>query len=104
MVVPQRSNQIDLNNLMLRLGEKQIDSLLLEGGGTLNWSALQSGIVNKVQAYIAPKLFGGSGKTPVEGLGIDSPRGAFLLSAPVITQLGGDVLLESEVIRCSQVS
>lgn len=104
MVVPQRSNQIDLNNLMLRLGEKQIDSLLLEGGGTLNWSALQSGIVNKVQAYIAPKLFGGSGKTPVEGLGIDSPRGAFLLSAPVITQLGGDILLESEVIRCSQVS
>lgn len=104
MVVPQRSNQIDLNNLMLRLGEKQIDSLLLEGGGTLNWSALQSGIVNKVQVYIAPKLFGGSGKTPVEGLGIDSPSGAFLLSAPVITQLGEDILLESEVIRCSQES
>lgn len=104
MVVPQRSNHIDLNILMQRLGEKQIDSLLLEGGGTLNWSALQSGIVNKVQAYIAPKLFGGSGKTPVEGLGIDSPSGAFLLSAPVITQLGEDILLESEVIRCSQES
>lgn len=104
MVIPQKDNHIDLSSLMQRLGEKQIDSLLLEGGGTLNWSALQSGIVNKVQAYIAPKLFGGSGKTPVEGLGIDHPEGAFLLSKPVITQLGEDTLLESEVIWCLQES
>lgn len=104
MVVPPKSNHIDLNILMKRLGEKQIDSLLLEGGGTLNWSALQCGIVNKVQAYIAPKLFGGSGKTPVEGFGVDSPTDAFRLSAPVITQLGEDILFESEVIRCSQES
>lgn len=101
MVIPQRDNHIDLNRLMQHLGEKQIDSLLLEGGGRLNWSALQSGIVNKVQAYIAPKLFGGSGKTPVEGLGIDHADGAFVLSQPVITQVGEDILLESEVVRCS---
>lgn len=104
MVIPQKDNHIDLNSLMKKLGEKQIDSLLLEGGGTLNWSALQSGIVNKVQAYIAPKLFGGSGKTPVEGLGIDHPEGAFLLSKPFITQVGEDILLESEVIWCLQES
>lgn len=83
---------------MQRLGEKQIDSLLLEGGGTLNWSALQNGVVNKVQAYIAPKLFGGNGKTPVAGLGVDYPEGAFLLSKPVIIQVGEDILLESKVI------
>ena len=35
-----------------RLGQEQIDSILLEGGGTLNWSALESGIVQQVQAYI----------------------------------------------------
>ena len=33
--------------------------MILEGGGTLNWSALQAGIVQKVQAYVASKLFGG---------------------------------------------
>lgn len=102
MVLPQKNNHIDLNILMQRLGEKQIDSLLLEGGGTLNWSAMESGIVNKVQAYIAPKLFGGSGKTPVEGFGVDYPEGAFLLSEPLITQVGEDILLESEVIHCLQ--
>ena len=41
--------------LMERLGREQIDSILLEGGGTLNWAALESGIVQQVQAYIAPK-------------------------------------------------
>lgn len=102
MVVPPEDDHIDLNELMKNLGEKQIDSLLLEGGGTLNWSALQSGVVNKVQAYIAPKLFGGSGKTPVAGLGVAHPDGAFLLTKPVVTQVGEDLLLESEVIKCLQ--
>lgn len=101
MTVPQKENHIDLTCLMRRLGERQIDSILLEGGGTLNWSALQSGIVQKVQAYIAPKLFGGSGQTPVAGTGVESPDDAFRLTKPVITQFGDDILLESGVVRCS---
>ena len=69
-----------MQQLMARLGEEQIDSILLEGGGTLNWAALQSGIVQKVQAYIAPKLFGGeTAKTPVEGVGVPAPADAFYL-------------------------
>ncbi len=83
---------------------KQIDSILLEGGGILNWSALHSGIVNKVQAYVAPKLFGGNAKTPVSGSGVDHPERAFMLSKPSVTQVGEDILLESEVIRCLQES
>ena len=63
--------KLDLVQLMERLGEEQIDSVLLEGGGTLNWAALKSGIVQKVQAYLAPKLLGGrEAKTPVEGEGV----------------------------------
>ncbi len=72
LVLPEKEGHIDLSCLIKALGERKIDSVLLEGGGTLNWSALQCGIVNKVQTYIAPKLFGGSGKTPVMGLGADS--------------------------------
>ena len=98
MVLPQKDNHIDLTILMKKLGERKIDSILLEGGGTLNWSALQSGIVNKVQAYIAAKLFGGSRMSPIKGLGVEDPKEAFLLSKPVITIVGEDILLESEVI------
>jgi diaminohydroxyphosphoribosylaminopyrimidine deaminase/5-amino-6-(5-phosphoribosylamino)uracil reductase len=104
LILPQKEGHIDLNCLMTALGERKIDSVLLEGGGTLNWSALQNGIVHKVQAYIAPKLFGGSGKTPVMGLGVDGPDQAFHLGRPAISWVEEDILLESEVIRCSQES
>lgn len=89
---------IDLNRLMKLLGEQGIDSILLEGGAQLNWSALNSGIVNKVQAYIAPKIFGGAeSKTPVGGKGTVSPSEAFILEKSRIMQIGNDFLIESRV-------
>ena len=99
IVIGKKENHIDLNELMVKLGEEKIDSILLEGGGLLNWSALQSGIVNKVQTYIAPKIFGGANaKTPVSGVGVDDPANAFLLETKTITQLEQDILIESVVI------
>ena len=62
-------------NLMQCLGNMQIDSLLLEGGNAMNWSALEQQIVDEVQIYIAPKIFGGSAKSPVSGQGV-----AFLMT------------------------
>ena len=80
------------------LGERKIDSILLEGGSTLNWSALNSGIVNKVQAYIAPKIFGGkSAPSPVGGIGTDIPDNAFMLEEPKISRFGDDIMIESRV-------
>lgn len=97
---------LDLSALMSLLGAEGIDSILLEGGGTLNWSALESGIVQQVQCYIAPKLFGGQrAKTPVEGLGIPTPDACFHLTKRRITELGDDILIESEVLYpCSPES
>ena len=89
---------VDLNQLMDMLGEEKIDSILLEGGAVLHEAALRNGIVQKVQAYLAPKIFGGSkAPSPVGGIGVDSPDQAWLLSEPEITKLGADILLESEV-------
>lgn len=99
LMVDEKEGHVDLRQLMQKLGEEQIDSILLEGGGTLHWAALESGIVRKVQAYIAPKLFGGKdAKTPVEGAGIASVPDAFHLKSSVITKLGEDFLIESEVV------
>ncbi|MBP5291030.1 MAG: bifunctional diaminohydroxyphosphoribosylaminopyrimidine deaminase/5-amino-6-(5-phosphoribosylamino)uracil reductase RibD, partial [Lachnospiraceae bacterium] len=47
-----KDGQVDLSALMKLLGKERLDSILLEGGGELNWSALKEGIVSKVQAYI----------------------------------------------------
>ena len=80
------------------LGAEKIDSILLEGGSELNWSALKSGIVSKVQAYITPKIFGGKdAKSPVSGIGVPEPVDAFILKDSIISQIGEDFLIESRV-------
>ncbi len=96
--LPGPEGRVDLNALMDRLGARGIDSVLLEGGGELNWAALHSDIVQKVQAYIAPKLFGGTAaKSPIAGLGVETPAQAVRLVRTTVTQIGEDFLLESEV-------
>ena len=98
LTLPDADGHLDLNALMEKLGEERIDSVLLEGGGTLNWAALKSGIVREVHAYMAPKLFGGSeAKTPVEGRGVPDPAEAVHLKVREIRHLGEDLLIESEV-------
>ena len=95
---PDENNQVDLKKLMKYLGEEGIDSILLEGGGTLNDSALRAGIVQEVQAFIAPKLFGGmNSKTPVEGIGVRFPSEAVKLRCTDICQIGEDIRITCQV-------
>lgn len=103
--MPSKRGKVDLKQLMEELGRRKIDSLLLEGGGSLNWSALNEGIVHRVQAYISPKILGGGqAKTAVSGEGVTHPDRAFFLTRPEVKIIGEDVLLESEVVHCSQES
>ena len=103
--LPLRDGHLDLDALMEALGKEKIDSVLIEGGSQIAWSALSAGIVNKIQTYIAPKIFGSQkAPGPVGGDGVKLPAEAFALGAPKIKMLGDDILIESEVIPCSQVS
>lgn len=98
--LPEKDDVVDLNLLMQRLGERKIDSVLLEGGGTLNYTALKSGVVNAVQAYIAPKIFGGTeAKTPVEGRGVCLPEEAFKMKNTKVSFWGEDILVEGDLIQ-----
>lgn len=99
VVVDKTDNHINLTHLMKILGTMGIDSIMLEGGSTLNWSALQAQIVDGVQAYIAPKIFGGDqAKSPVSGLGVGLPDEAIILKHSKLFRLDEDYLIESEVI------
>lgn len=98
--LPLKNGRVDLVALLDRLGTAEIDSVLLEGGGTLNWAMLEAGLVNRIQAYVAPKLFGGAGaKSPVEGLGAALPAQAVRLKDVTVTPIGEDFLLEGAVCR-----
>ena len=93
-----KNGRPDLRQLMKTLSSLGIDSVLLEGGGELNWSALESGIVDKMQTYIAPKIIGGVGaRSPVAGLGADKPDNGFMLEPVAVRHFGEDILIESRV-------
>ena len=96
--LPDGNGRVSMKLLMEYLGKRQIDSVLVEGGGEIHEACREAGIVNHICCYIAPKLLGGAGaKTPVEGLGAETMEDATLLSTPAITLLGEDILLECDV-------
>lgn len=85
---------VDLRNLLQQLGQKEICSVFVEGGGRINFSLLQEGLVDKVHAFIAPKIIGGSeALTPVEGEGFASLHDAVELRDVKVETIDGDILL-----------
>ncbi|HEY9062505.1 MAG TPA: bifunctional diaminohydroxyphosphoribosylaminopyrimidine deaminase/5-amino-6-(5-phosphoribosylamino)uracil reductase RibD [Pseudobacteroides sp.] len=89
---------VDLAKLMGELYKLEIDSILLEGGGTLNSSALQYGIVDKVMSFISPKIIGGANApTPVEGQGRRYMKDAVSLEEVSLERFDDDILIEGYV-------
>ena len=88
-----------LDALMQRLGEEHIDSLFVEGGGTVNDSFLQAHLINEVYAFIAPKLVGGAeAKTPIEGLGVDKLSESLKLKTVEVETLGEDMVIHTRTL------
>lgn len=106
LITKKAGNSLDLTDLMKKLGEREIDSILLEGGGTLNEAALRQGIVDRIVSFIAPKIIGGrDAKTPVEGQGIGTMSQAIRLKNLRIQKTGEDLMIQAEPERkqgCSQ--
>ena len=95
------NNHIDINDLMTKLGAMGIDSLLLEGGGTINAAFLEAGCVDEVWTFIAPKIIGGeSAKTSVLGRGIERMSDAIQLQNIDIQNINGDILIKGKI--CSR--
>lgn len=103
--VPEHDGRIDLRQLMVALGKRGIDSVFIEGGATLAACALEAGIVNHVQAFIAPKIFAGVGApSPLGGTGVNTPYQAWMLSATTVERLGDDALIEGDIVAAENAT
>ena len=92
-VIPSE-REVDMTCLMQRLGQLGIDSVLVEGGGTLNDSLLQANLINQVDVFIGSKIFGGAkAKSPMEGTGIEKGKDAPEFYLDGIERIEDDVLL-----------
>ena len=54
----------DLEAIGRKLAEREITSVMSEGGALVNWTALASGVADKVFFYYAPKILAGTGSVP----------------------------------------
>ncbi len=95
--LPGADGQVDLPALMDLLGEEGIDSILLEGGGTLNEAMLRAGLVQEMHIFLAPKAFGGRAKSPIEGLGVELVEDAYSFSLDSVERIGQDLHLTYQV-------
>lgn len=88
-------SQVDLAISMKYLGEREIGSVLLEGGGTLNGAMLEAQLIDKCYLFIAPKLIGGQvvGRGSFEWAGRDRMEDAVSLSRMRVEQFGDDFCL-----------
>ncbi|MCT4509326.1 MAG: bifunctional diaminohydroxyphosphoribosylaminopyrimidine deaminase/5-amino-6-(5-phosphoribosylamino)uracil reductase RibD [Tepidibacter sp.] len=95
IITPLKNNRVDLGYLIKKLGEMKIDSILIEGGSTLNYSILKEGCIDKVISFIAPKIIGGeNAKTPIGGVGIDYIKDSIELKNIQSKMFDQDIMIE----------
>lgn len=98
VVDKDENDKVDIEKLLDILGQKNICSILVEGGATLNGSFVAKKLVDKVYFFIAPKIIGGKeAKTPVAGTGILNLQEALTLKDIQIEKLEEDILIIGRV-------
>jgi diaminohydroxyphosphoribosylaminopyrimidine deaminase / 5-amino-6-(5-phosphoribosylamino)uracil reductase len=90
--------RVALAPLLDELGKRGILSVLVEGGSEVHASFFANGLVDKVHAYVAPRLIGGrAAPGPLGGDGIERLADAVSLREFDATRLGSDLLITGYV-------
>lgn len=66
-ILEASAGRVSLEMLIQELARRQYLSVMIEAGSMVNWAALDSGIVDKIFFYYAPKILGGLQSLPVAG-------------------------------------
>ncbi len=99
LLFPSASPTVDgrpeLDRVMRNLGEREITSLIIEGGAMVNWAALAAGIVDKIFFYYAPKILAGTGSIPFAlGAGFQRMSEAAWVQSLTLHRFGEDFAVE----------
>jgi diaminohydroxyphosphoribosylaminopyrimidine deaminase/5-amino-6-(5-phosphoribosylamino)uracil reductase len=92
-----RQGRVKLRSLMKKLGALGIQSVLLEGGPTLNASALEERIVDRILLLVAPKIIGGR-EAPgmIGGEGVWRMKNARPAEILKVRRMGPDLMIEAK--------
>ena len=96
--LPSEGGLVDLEKLLKALGEREITSVLVEGGGILLGSLFDCKLVDKVIAFIAPIIIGGKeAKTAVSGKGVNKVADSLKLRRVSLKKIGEDLMVSGYV-------
>ena len=96
--LPSEEGRVDVKKLLKTLGEREITSVLVEGGGTLLGSLFDYRLVDRVIAFIAPVIIGGKeAKTAVAGKGVDKVVDSIRLERVSLEKFGDDLMVSGYV-------
>lgn len=97
IALPAEHGRSRVGAALEHLHRQGVNSILLEGGGTLAWSFFEAQAVDRVAVFIAPKLLGGSGASPLAGLGVSGLEEALRLETFQTETLAQDLLISGPV-------
>lgn len=98
VVLPERDGRVDLEALLDELARRGAIRVLLEGGGELAGAFVRQRLVDRVLAFVAPKIVGGrAAPGPIGGNGISAMSRALPLRDLAIQSVGEDLLLEGRL-------
>ncbi len=96
--LPSAEGLVDLERLFKILGEREITSVLVEGGGVLLGSLFDRRLIDKVIAFVAPIIIGGeTAKTAVAGEGVDKVIDAIKLERISVEKFGEDLMVSGYI-------
>lgn len=96
--VKEKGGQINLKDMLKKLFQLGIKSVLVEGGGTLNGSLFDEGLVDKIMFFISPKIIGGKDAIgSVMGHGIARVERSIRIKDLKLRRFGEDILIEGYV-------
>ncbi len=105
--VPMEKNKLSLRALLAELSKRKLTSILVEGGSQVHGAFLDENLVQRVYAFIAPKIIGGAQSLPpIGGFGKGKIAESLVLREKNIQYLDQDILITGrvgkEVALCSQ--
>ena len=97
--VETHEGRVDLRAALAALADLEVRSVLVEGGGEVHGAFVDSGLVDRVAVFVAPKLLGGRSATPSIGGRGRTLADAAGLAGLEVTRVGDDLLIEADVVR-----